>query len=437
MAKARLTAGRIRDFSCPPDKGQIFLRDTDIPGLGVRATKNAKAFIFQSKLKDGTTLRCTIGDVRSWDVDAAREEARKLQRLVDQGIDPRELAKQEIDAKVAAKIAAAKEEQALEIRKRYTLRALCNEYCDYLEAKGKTDSARQARSAFKCHIFDAVPDIADSPAREITAHTAAEIVRKAVEKGHVRIPGVLRSYLSAAFNAARKAPFDAKLPSTFIAYKVDSNPIEPIATIPVNRGVRTLTPDELKQYIAKLTDSLTDLALKLDLFSGGQRIAQLLRAQDTDYNEDTKTLRLWDGKGKRTTPREHLLPLAPQGVAIVKLLLARAKMKKTQYLFSANGIAPLSGTAPGKRVGKLWREMKTTKFDLRDIRRTCETMLASIRVSKDVRSQLLSHGISGVQAAHYDRHEYIAEKRKALVAWEKHLSKVVARATIVSGSQDP
>lgn len=432
MAKARLTAGRIREFVCPPDKAQFFLRDTDTPGLGVRATKNAKAFIFQSKLKDGTTLRCTIGDVRSWDVDTAREEARKLQRLVDQGIDPRELVKQEIEAKAAAKIAAATEEKASEIRKRYTLKALCNEYCDYLAANGKTDSARQARSAFKCHVFDATPEIADLPAREITAHIAAEIVRKAVEKGHARIPGILRSYLSAAFNAARKAPFNAKLPSTFTAYNVDSNPIELIATIPVNRGVRTLTPDELNQYIAKLSDSLTDLALKLDLYSGGQRIAQLLRVENTDYNEETKTLRLWDGKGKRVTPREHLLPLAPQGIAIVEILLARAKGKKTKYLFSANGIEPLSGTGPGKRVGKIWREMKTTKFDLRDIRRTCETMLASIRISKDIRGQLLSHGISGVQAAHYDRHEYIAEKRKALVAWEKHLSKVVARAAIVT-----
>jgi len=68
-------------------------------------------------------------------------------------------------------------------------------------------------------------------------------------------------------------------------------------------------------------------------------------------------------------------------------------------------------------------------FDLRDVRRTVETMLAALRVSKDTRSQLLSHGISGVQSAHYDRHDYIEEKRAALIAWESRLAEVTERLT--------
>ena len=68
-------------------------------------------------------------------------------------------------------------------------------------------------------------------------------------------------------------------------------------------------------------------------------------------------------------------------------------------------------------------------FDLRDVRRTVETMLAALRVSKDTRSQLLSHGISGVQSAHYDRHDYIEEKRAALIAWESRLAEVTEGRT--------
>lgn len=68
--------------------------------------------------------------------------------------------------------------------------------------------------------------------------------------------------------------------------------------------------------------------------------------------------------------------------------------------------------------------MNGLPFDLRDIRRTCETMLAGMRVHKDIRSQLLSHGISGVQDAHYDRHGYIDEKRAVLVAWEQRLDDI-------------
>ena len=63
-------------------------------------------------------------------------------------------------------------------------------------------------------------------------------------------------------------------------------------------------------------------------------------------------------------------------------------------------------------------------FNVRDIRRTMETMLAGLGISKDTRAQLLSHGISGVQAAHYDRHSYTDEKRAALVAWENRLHEI-------------
>ncbi len=63
-------------------------------------------------------------------------------------------------------------------------------------------------------------------------------------------------------------------------------------------------------------------------------------------------------------------------------------------------------------------------FQLRDIRRTCETMLASLGVSSDVRAQLQSHGLGGVQTRHYDRHDYMAEKRQALKTWERHLDRL-------------
>jgi integrase len=63
-------------------------------------------------------------------------------------------------------------------------------------------------------------------------------------------------------------------------------------------------------------------------------------------------------------------------------------------------------------------------FNVRDIRRTVETMLAGLGISKDTRAQLLSHGISGVQAAHYDQHTYTDEKRAALVAWEARLEAI-------------
>jgi integrase len=110
MAKARLTARRIRDFQ-PDDTGkQVFLWDTDAPGFAVRATRNAKAFIFESRL-NGAKLRTTIGDVRAWDIDGARAEARRLQTLIDSGKDPRN-EKAEKAVRAIAKRAEAKRKDA-------------------------------------------------------------------------------------------------------------------------------------------------------------------------------------------------------------------------------------------------------------------------------------------------------------------------------------
>jgi integrase len=60
-------------------------------------------------------------------------------------------------------------------------------------------------------------------------------------------------------------------------------------------------------------------------------------------------------------------------------------------------------------------------FSARDLRRTCESRLAALGITKDIRAQLLSHGISGVQAKHYDRYSYLTEKREALDQWAEYL----------------
>ncbi len=119
----------MRDFRCPDGVAQSFLWDTDAPGLAVRATANgAKAYVFQGKLA-GKSLRITIGDVDSWGIEGiirdergsvisygAREEARRLQALIDQKIDPRHARAEQI-AEAEAKLAAV-EAQRIENERR-------------------------------------------------------------------------------------------------------------------------------------------------------------------------------------------------------------------------------------------------------------------------------------------------------------------------------
>ncbi len=91
-----LTAGAIERLTCPTDrKTQGFLRDTKVPGLRVRVTNTgAKSFVYEAKL-NRQTIRRTIGDVRTWSIEQARTEARRLSVLLDNGQDPRELERQQ------------------------------------------------------------------------------------------------------------------------------------------------------------------------------------------------------------------------------------------------------------------------------------------------------------------------------------------------------
>lgn len=420
--KVTFTSKRIADFTCPPEKNAAFLWDNDTKGLGLKAsTGGSKQYVLETRLQNGKTARLTIGSPKTWTIDAARNEARRLQVLVDQGIDPREIARKHKEEKAAAEAANDEARRETEHRQRYTLRALCLAYTDHLKSQGKTKTARDAQSAFKVHVMDAFLDIANTPAKEVSPHQIATLIRKVRESGKTRTAGILRNYLVAAFNTARRAPFDSGISSSLIEFHITTNPAEIIPAIPVQRGDRVLSIDELRKYINTLTLSNqdSDRVLLLGLLCGGQRMAQLLRANVCDYDQHTHTLRLLDGKGKRISPREHLLPVGQKANELIRTFL-RKKRTDNEKLFS------VSERTISNRVSEVAGIITNTSFNLRDIRRTCETILASMGINKDTRAQLLSHGISGVQAAHYDRHDYLAEKRAALTAWEAKLDDILS-----------
>lgn len=95
--RVNLTAGRVDGFKADGNGKQAFLWDSTVPGLGIRATAKSKAFIYQGRVA-GKPLRMTIGDVKTWGIDDARAEARKLGTLIDRGLDPRLEKKQQLAA---------------------------------------------------------------------------------------------------------------------------------------------------------------------------------------------------------------------------------------------------------------------------------------------------------------------------------------------------
>lgn len=107
MAKIAFTAGRVSGFKCPPNKAQAFLWDATAPGLGLRATPAGKpAYVFQG-VYQGATIRLTIGSPDAWSIPDAQAKARELQRLIDEGKDPRELKREALAAHAEKQAAAA------------------------------------------------------------------------------------------------------------------------------------------------------------------------------------------------------------------------------------------------------------------------------------------------------------------------------------------
>jgi integrase len=85
----RLTDATIKRLPLPAKTSKIH-PDGDVPGFGVRVTANgARSFVLRYRVRgSGRERTYTIGSTGDWQTTAARTEARRLRRLIDQGGDP-------------------------------------------------------------------------------------------------------------------------------------------------------------------------------------------------------------------------------------------------------------------------------------------------------------------------------------------------------------
>ena len=113
--RVNLTAGRVEAFTCPTDKAQAFLWDTDTPTLALRVTPTGrKTYVFEARL-NGATVRINIGTVADWPIKKARTRVQVLKMLVDAGTDPREVERDRQAAAVEKKAAAVAKVEAAKV----------------------------------------------------------------------------------------------------------------------------------------------------------------------------------------------------------------------------------------------------------------------------------------------------------------------------------
>ena len=436
MRPLKLTAASVNKLPLL-ESGQVLYRDTDLQGFGIRVGAKVRTY-FVEKRVNGRTVRFSLGKHGQITAEQARTQAAIKLGEMTAGADL-------TSNKKAARVAHRVEKNENAASAKHTVRALCDEYIKRQRA-GKKQSATDAASLFAKHL---TPEYANVPARALTAEQAVEIIGAVVEAGHPRTAAKLRSYLRAAYAYAQSAKLNTQASAAIRAFRVEVNPIAAVAAIENATGTRdvTLTQEELGETVrllrerraAQHDDALA--ALELSLLLGGQRLAQVLRIKAQHVDLEARTVTLEDPKGRRSTPRKHVLPLTDSAVELLKAI---EKVRRADWLFGDKGSQTVPDTIARKGAELLAQAQANiaarTKgkaparpaIQARDIRRTAETMLAAMGISKDVRAQLLSHGLGGVQDRSYDRHGYMDEKRNALQAWEARLLELADRKPATS-----
>ena len=333
-------------------------------------------------------------------------------------------------AREAAQAAAQAEALAAE---RGSLTRLVEGYLTGLEAAGKP-SAKDARNLLTNHVIEAFPVLAARKAAEVTPADLRPVFARLIETDKGRTAAKVRSYLHAAYRLAGVAELDATAPSALLGFGITANPVAVTPTLAkFNKvGERALGEAELGAYLRELLADTgirasTKGALLLSLVLGGQRPEQLLRVTAADIDLDDGIIQLRDAKGRRQQPRLHVLPVTPLADEIIRDL--RARHPGEHYLFIAQRNVRVRLETLSKVVAEIAARMvaactATAPFKLSDLRRTCETHLARLGVNREVRAQLQSHGMGNIIDRHYLRHQFLDEKRNALLAWERELERL-------------
>lgn len=331
---------------------------------------------------------------------------------------------------------AAEDAKAEDVRRSAELEArvgtfgeLLNAYVQYLRNDGKP-SAEDVAGIFKRHVEKPFPKLIARRANTILPEDIQSILARLVERGVTRGVNMTRSYLRAAFTYAGKGhDLDPRrLAQDGKKFGLTGNPVDLIPRIGAYEqvGERVLEASEIRSYLKVIRDPkivanpITRAALQFHLYTGGQRIRQLLAVPWSAYDLDGARVTLIDLKG-RADPRKHIVPLLPEAIDVIEQM--KVINGEADWPFTTNGKNTLRQETLVKAIADIRNAQENdqpifnTPFTLKDIRRTVETTLASLGIGKEIRAQLLSHGRGDKIAQAYDKHDYLVEKRNALEVW--------------------
>ncbi|ODV42367.1 hypothetical protein AWV79_27670 [Cupriavidus sp. UYMMa02A] len=302
-----------------------------------------------------------------------------------------------------------------------TLQKLVDMYAGEKALRNR-ETAKQVRNLFAKNVRDVFPETAKTPANKVTTEQIATALRNITKSGKQNTARKLKAYLHSAFEMAKDAEYNASVPEEFKAFKVKRNPVSDVSGISSGRGADKdpILPEELLEYWKAIDVPGAKAALaRLHLFVGGQRVEQLVRLKNCDVEKNA--VRLWDTKGRKGEPREIYIPLIPVAAEALKEIRASG-----EYALSVTEGKHLSAKTALSWVKELVGN-KVENFQLKRVRSGVTTVLAKLKVDKEVRDHLQSHNLSGIEHRHYNAHDFFDEKKKALTAMHDFLASNAAK----------
>lgn len=305
-----------------------------------------------------------------------------------------------------------------------TVEELAEHYVDRLKSSGKA-SWGEVQRAFK---NDVLPLIGDKPAADVSPADVRDLLYAAIQRGAPTYANRLRSYLHAAFRAGIRHDNDPRAMGSALRFNIARNPAEDVPSNPDAEKAldRALSWDEIKLvWDAPELSTVQRLAIRLILATGGQRPGEVVGAPVEEFDFDG---RVWELR-RTKNGRLHLIPLSDMALEIISEL--RGIFPNSRWLFparnSASAKSPWHETSMSHIVKKYCDAAGVTPWTPRDLRRTVKTRMGEIGVSLQIRNHLQNHALQGdVATKHYDRYDYMNEKRQAMELWCAKLHDVVS-----------
>lgn len=354
----------------PPSKGQTFLREQSVTGFAVRITATGCAAFVLNYTVRGRERRITIGKHPAWTVAAAREEAKRLRRIIDVGEDPLE-----------TRHAHRGQPTVSDLYKKYEREVLPT----------KAPSTQRDEKAIWQRIL--LPALGSKRLQEVSSEDIDRLHRRISQETPVRanrVMAILRKAYSIAirWNLAEK------------------NPVSGLKMNAEMPRERYLTADEQKAFVdalSSLPDTASTLAIWFLMLTGA-RSGEVFSAKWSQFDLERA---VWLKPSAHTKQRRtHRVPLSDPAVEVLK----RAHAIGTgEFVFVTNSGKPI--TSIGRAFSRLRKQTGIDNFRPHDLRHNYASMLATEGVSLQIIGKLLGH----TQPATTNRYAHLADEplRKA------------------------